>query len=201
MTASAHDWDSTYRDSQPPPWDIGRPQPAFLALAEQGRLAGDLLDAGCGTGEHALLAASRGARATGVDLSPVAVERAREKAVVRGLSAEFSVGDILDLPLPARGFDVVLDSGLFHSFDREEDRVRYVDTLAHLLRSGGTCYLMCFSDRQPGDWGPRRVTRAEIERAFSAGWQVDSLEPAVFDLNPAFGMSTAQAWLAAIRHG
>jgi hypothetical protein len=32
------------------PWDIGRPQPAFLAVADQ--ITGPVLDAGCGTGDH-----------------------------------------------------------------------------------------------------------------------------------------------------
>lgn len=59
MTAGAHDWDAIYRSATPPPWDIGRPQPAFVRLADSGLLAGRVLDAGCGTGEHALLAAAR----------------------------------------------------------------------------------------------------------------------------------------------
>jgi 2-polyprenyl-3-methyl-5-hydroxy-6-metoxy-1,4-benzoquinol methylase len=50
-----------------PPWDLGRPQPAFLELAKQGALAGRVLDVGCGTGEHALMAAARGFDATGID--------------------------------------------------------------------------------------------------------------------------------------
>ena len=41
-----------------PPWDIGRPQPAFLALARVGAITGRVLDAGCGTGEHTLMAAA-----------------------------------------------------------------------------------------------------------------------------------------------
>ena len=55
-TGPAHDWDSSYTGSSPP-WDIGRPQPAFLRLADAGALTGALLDAGCGTGEHTILAA------------------------------------------------------------------------------------------------------------------------------------------------
>lgn len=197
-TASSDDWDSAYQQAGPAPWDIGRPQPAFTVLAEQGRLTGDVLDAGCGTGEHALLLAGRGARVTGIDLSETAVRRAREKAAERGLVASFETGDILSMQLPQRGFDAVVDSGLFHVFS-DEDRTRYVAVLGGVLRPGGVFYLMCFSDRQPGDWGPRRVARREIEAAFSDGWVIERLDPSAFDINPIFGAATAQAWLATIR--
>jgi SAM-dependent methyltransferase len=73
-------WDDSYAGSVPPPWDIGQPQPAFVRLAEPGMLTGQLLDVGCGTGEHTLLAASYGADALGVDVSPLAIEQARGKA-------------------------------------------------------------------------------------------------------------------------
>src|SRR5216110_2495281 len=149
-------WDDSYAASTPAPWDIGRPQPAFVRLAEQGLLAGRVLDAGCGTGEQTLLAAARGADAVGVDVSGLAVRRAREKAAERGLVARFEVGDALRLADLGLTFDAIIDSGVFHVFD-DEDRARYVTSLASVLRSGGRCYLICFSDRQPGTWGPRRV--------------------------------------------
>jgi SAM-dependent methyltransferase len=193
-------WDASYQREQAAPWDIGRPQPALEALAAQGRFAGDLLDAGCGTGEHALLAASRGATAFGVDISPVAIERARQKAADRGVTARFESGDILAMPLQPAGFDTVLDSGLFHVFD-DNDRGHYVDVLARVLRPGGSCLLMCFSDRQPGVWGPRRVTRDELVGAFSTGWVVETIEPAVFDINPLPEASSVHAWLAVFRRG
>ena len=81
-------------------------------------------------------------------MSETAVSRAREKAQARGVSADFHAGDILTMQLPSAGFDVVIDSGLFHSFS-DEDRARYVETIARVLRPGGAYYLMCFSDRNP----------------------------------------------------
>lgn len=200
MSEPDQGWDSSYRQEQPPPWDIGRPQPVLAGLIEQGRIGGDVLDAGCGTGEHAVLLAARGANVTGVDLSETAIRKAIEKAAKRGLAATFEDGDILAVQLPTSGFDAVIDSGLFHSFS-DEDRIRYVDRLATVLRTGGAYYLMCFSDRQPGDWGPRRITRAEIEAAFSDGWMIETLEPAEFEINPTFETTKVQAWLAVIRRG
>src|SRR5262249_52967405 len=86
MTTPSAEWDLAYRDHQPP-WDIGRPQPTFVRLADGGLLSGRVLDAGCGTGEHVLLAAAHGAQAMGGDLSALAIEKARGEAAGRGLAA------------------------------------------------------------------------------------------------------------------
>jgi SAM-dependent methyltransferase len=155
-----------------------------------------VLDVGCGTGEHTLLAAASGADAVGVDVSSRAIERARGKAASRGIKARFEVGDALNLTDLGLTFDTVIDSGLFHVFD-DDSRARYVASLASVLRPGGHCYLMCFSDRQPGDFGPRRVSQDELRAAFSEGWVVISIRADAFEVNPGtFGVATAQAWLA-----
>ena len=192
-------WDASYTASKPAPWDIGRPQPAFVRLVEGGLLSGRLLDAGCGTGEQTLLAASHGADAMGIDVSVRAIELARGKAAERGLTARFEVADALRLGDLGLMFDVVLDSGVFHVFD-DKDRVRYVASLASVLRDGGYCHLLCFSDRQPGTLGPRRVRQDELRAAFSDGWRIVSVEAATFELNESgLGILLAQAWLAAIQ--
>jgi SAM-dependent methyltransferase len=218
-------WDDAYAGSVPPAWDLGQPQPAFVRLAEQGLLTGTVLDAGCGTGEQTLLAASHGADALGVDVSPLALEIARGKAAARGIpaatggqvgpaaaggqvgpaaaggqvgSARFEVADALNLGELGLGFDTIIDSGLFHVFD-DESRVRYVTSLASVLRPGGRLYLMCFSDRQPGMFGPRRVSQDELRAAFTDGWMIVAIEAEAFALNRgAFGIATAQAWLATV---
>ena|SRR5689334_8395832 len=186
-------WNSAYEGS--PPWDIGRPQPNFVMLADAGKLRGRVLDVGCGTGEHALLAASHGAEALGVDVAELAIERARAKAQQRGIDATFEVGDALHLDRLGRQFDVITDSGVFHVFD-DEERPVYVHSLRSALRPGGTYYLMCFSDRQPGDWGPRRVSQAELRAAFMDGWSIKSIEPARFAVT--IDENGAQAWFATI---
>jgi cyclopropane fatty-acyl-phospholipid synthase-like methyltransferase len=192
-------WDASYTASKPAPWDIGRPQPAFVRLAEKGLLSGRLLDSGCGTGEQTLLAASHGADAIGIDVSVHAIERAQGKATERGLTARFDVADALRLGDLGLMFDIVIDSGAFHVFD-DNDRVRYVASLASVLRDGGYCHLLCFSDRQPGAFGPRRVRQDELRAAFSDGWRIISIEAATFELNESgLGISLAQAWLAAIQ--
>jgi SAM-dependent methyltransferase len=194
MTAAHPDWDGSFAGASPP-WDIGRPQPAFLRLAGAGALTGALLDSGCGTGEHTILAARLGARALGIDISTLAVETARRKATERGVHARFQVFDALRLDTLGEVFDTVIDSGLFHVFD-ETARDRYVAAVHAVLRPGGHLHLMCFSDRQPGDWGPRRITESELRAALATGWRIESLARDRFDINPGLGTPSAEAWLA-----
>lgn len=177
-----------------PPWDIGRPQPAFVRLFDAGDVRGRVLDVGCGTGEHTLLAASRGLEATGVDAAPTAIGLAREKAAQRSLDVRFEVWDALDLPALGMQFDSVLDCGLFHVFD-DDDRARFVASLGAVVVAGGRYFVLCFSDKQSGDWGPRRVRQEELRDAFAEGWRVDFIEDAVLDIT--LGPEGALAWLAA----
>ncbi len=67
-----------------------------------------VLDVGCGTGVVAVTAACRGASASGLDLSPVLLERARHNARVAEVDIEFVEGDAEALPYPDASFDVVL---------------------------------------------------------------------------------------------
>jgi cyclopropane fatty-acyl-phospholipid synthase-like methyltransferase len=186
---------ATY-DAGAPPWDIGRPQPAFLELAEDGALAGRVLDVGCGTGEHALMAAAHGFDASGIDAVPQAINLAQRKARERGLTARFLVWDALKLSDLSEHFNTVLDSGLFHVFD-DEDRARFVAALAAVIPTGGRYYMLCFSDRQPGTLGPRRVSEAEISAAFQPpDWRVDAIAAVTMDTN--MDEIGVRAWRASI---
>ena len=109
----------------------------------------------------------------------------------------FQVLDVLRLDVLGESFETIIDSGLFHVFD-DAARTRYVTALHAVLRPGGHLHLMCFSDRQPGDWGPRRVTEGELRAAFRSGWRIESLISDHFDIDPNLGTSHAEAWLADI---
>jgi SAM-dependent methyltransferase len=178
-----------------PPWDIGRPQPALEALARTGHLGGHVLDAGCGTGEHALMAAALGLPVTGVDGSPAAIDKARTKAGDRRLDVEFVVGDVRELERLGETFDAVLDSGCFHTLD-DADRLAYIDSLREVVPPGGRYFMLCFSDRQPGVMGPRRISQDEIRDAFLDGWRVDAIDAAVLVTN--LEDRDIRAWLASI---
>ena len=192
-------WDDVYQRNAAP-WEIGRPQPAIVRVADSGELSAPVLDAGCGSGEHALLAATMGLEATGVDVAQTAIERARAKARARGLLAEFLVGDVLDLPGIERlqpPFQTVIDAGCFHTF-ANADRPVYAASLAAVTEPGGVLHLLCFSELTPGSDGPRRVTQAELRQVFSRDWIVDRIDADVFSVNAHWVGLQPNAWLARI---
>jgi cyclopropane fatty-acyl-phospholipid synthase-like methyltransferase len=184
-----------------PPWDIGKPQPAFVNIADQ--ITGSILDAGCGTGENALFLAERGHKVTGIDFLEQPVAEAKTKSQVRGLQATFLVMDALHLKDIPEVFDSVIDCGLFHVFS-DEDRQRYVQGLAGVLKPGGRLFLLCFSDKEPPGDGPRRVSQQELKDAFAEGWQVESIQEARFEVRPdlediQFSEGGPFAWLSVVR--
>lgn len=164
-------------------------------LVERGLFRGRLLDVGCGTGEHALLAAELRLEATGLDSSPRAIAIAREKAGRRGLHVHVVVGDALDLGWLGEQFDTVVDSGLFHVFG-DDQRAEYVQNLGLVTSPGGHLLLLCFSDQMPGDFGPRRVTERELRTCFAEGWSVYLLERSRMQVRSA--PEGADAWLAVL---
>jgi SAM-dependent methyltransferase len=189
-------WDSSYRDG-PPPWDIGSPQPAIARLASEGGFAGAVLDAGCGTGEHALLVASLGLSVLGVDVAETALAIARKKAADRGIEAEFTAEDALHLDRLGRRFQTVLDCGLFHTFNGDE-RPGYVASLASVTELNGTLYILCFSDHGP-ETGPHPISEEELRAAFDAGsgWNLAALRPD--RIQTRFHHNGAPAWFATVK--
>ena len=151
-----------------PPWDIGRPQKEFIRLAEDGEISGRVLDVGCGTGENALYLTSLGFEVWGIDAASSAIRKSKEKAKKRGLTANFLVSDVLKLQLLQNKFDTIIDCGLFHVFS-DEERPIFAANLSSALYTGGKYFMLCFSEHEPGSYGPRRVTQVEIRAAFSKG--------------------------------
>ena len=189
-------WDASYRPG-PAPWDIGRPQPAVVRLASAGAFAGAVLDAGCGTGENALLVASLGLSVLGVDVAATALAIARAKAKDRALDVAFVAVDAFGLERLEQKFDTVLDCGLFHTFDCDE-RLGYVTSLASVTGPGATLYVLCFSN-EGSDIGPHPVSEQELRIAFhsGAGWRVAAIQPD--RLETRYHADGAPAWFATIK--
>ena len=115
-----------------------------------------VLDVGVGTGNAAIEAARRGARVTGVDLTPAQVKRARERCTAEGVTVDLRVGDAQALDLPDDAFDVVL-SVLGVIF--VPDHVRAMGELARVCAPGGTVAITAWAK---GGWSS--TWRAQMAR-------------------------------------
>ncbi|HVM34609.1 MAG TPA: class I SAM-dependent methyltransferase, partial [Actinomycetota bacterium] len=99
------EWDARYRERGERMWS-GRPNGRLVA--EVARLTpGRALDVGCGEGADSIWLAQRGWTVTAIDISEVAIGRAREASHPAGASVEWICGDVLRSPFPARSFDLV----------------------------------------------------------------------------------------------
>jgi SAM-dependent methyltransferase len=172
-------WEEIYAGQ--PRWDIGRPQPAFLALAQSGAITGRVLDVGCGTGEHVLMCAALGLDVTGVDIAAAAISAAERKTHERGLTARFLRHDVRRLAELGESFDTVLDSGLLvHVLDDEPDRTAYLHGLHAVMPSGARYFVLCFSGPQ-ANTRARHLMREDITACFAQGWRIDSIEATTLD--------------------
>ena len=192
-----HVYDAAYTGV--PNWDIGRPQRAFVRLADAGLIRGPVLDVGCGTGELALFLARRGHEVLGIDLSTLAIRQAREKARWRQVPAAFLHWDALNLRrLAALGFSfrTVVDSAMFHVLG-DSERDRFADELAAVLPRGGRYFVLGDARREEGHlYG---ITPGEIRDRFAAvpgEWAVVLARETVFERrwssNPAYLVGVAR---------
>jgi 2-polyprenyl-3-methyl-5-hydroxy-6-metoxy-1,4-benzoquinol methylase len=170
------EYDAMYReeDGSRAPWEIDQAQPALIAVVEAGVVAREVLDAGCGSGELALLLASKGHQVTAFDFSAAAIELARRKAAERGLEVDFRVADALALPDDFGTFDAVFDSGLLHSLLAPEQE-SYVATLRRVCGPGATVHLLAMSDEAEFDHG---LSKQRLGQLFAEGFTDVRVEPA-----------------------
>ncbi len=130
--AQAAEWDARYVERGAAMWS-GRPNGRLVAeIADLD--PGRALDVGCGEGADAIWLAQRGWTVVAIDISDVAVGRAREAAERVGASVEWHCGDALPAPFPARSFDLV--SMQYPALPKAAGEVA-VRTLLHAVGSGG----------------------------------------------------------------
>jgi glycosyltransferase involved in cell wall biosynthesis/ubiquinone/menaquinone biosynthesis C-methylase UbiE len=102
----------------------------------------DVLEIGCGAGFDLVRAARGGARVTGVDLAPAALELARGYCHVAGVDARLIEADGARLPFADSAFDLVYCMGVLPFAD---DPAGIVTESLRVLRPGGTAIFMVYN--------------------------------------------------------
>src|SRR5699024_1487029 len=154
---------------------------------------GRVLDVGCGTGENALHLAAYGHPVLGIDGAATAIQRARDNARRRGLSAQFLVGDAFNLTALEQTFETVLDSAFLHIPGNTAARRRiYADQLAAVLTSGGWAHLLEISEKVTEH---PSLTSAEILNTFDDKWTNAQIQEATYMITD----DELPAWLVSIQ--
>ena len=101
-------WDRQHGEKQ------GREQPApFLRQVFDSQYtditAGRALDIACGSGRNALFLAEKGFEVTGIDISPVALERGEQRAKEKSLSISWRQADLENYTLEAAAYDLIVN--------------------------------------------------------------------------------------------
>lgn len=167
---SISDWDAAYREGTPP-WESGTPSEELVRVFGEGLIRPcPVLELGCGTGADAVWLAKRKFDVTAVDVSPMAIERARTRAEMAGASLRFVLEDVFRFAKHnSETFDLVYDSGFYH-FIRRMDLGRFLDLLWRVTQPGSLYLVTAGSDQETAPGGPPQVSeetmRNELGRLF-----------------------------------
>lgn len=190
-------WEESYRTGEAP-WDVGVPDEHLVALVEGGRVAaGRALEIGCGTGTNARWLAERGFSVVALDLTPLAIDKAKAAPQPTGGSVELHRLDFLQDEVPGGPFDFAFDRGCFHTFDEPSDRARFAARVAELLGPEGLWLSLIGSTEGPArDFGPPRRSMRDIAEAVEPSLELVELRAIVFHANTP---SPPAAWLSLAR--
>jgi SAM-dependent methyltransferase len=161
-------------------------------VIEAGRVpVGRALDVGCGTGTNAIWLAQRGYTVLGVDIAPLAIERARAK-LQGNIACRFETLDFLAARPEGEPFQLVFDRGCFHVFDDAADRAKFAAQVASVLAPDGLWLsLIGSTEGPPRDMGPPRRSMRDIAEAIEPHLELVSLRSAEFGDTP----QPAKAWV------
>ena len=187
-------WNESYASGQLP-WDTGQPEPLLVEFFASGAITpSPVLEIGAGTGTNAIWMAERGFDVLGVDVSPLAVERANAKMEGRALRCRFAAWDFLAAPPPVGPFQFVFDRGCFHVFDEPGERQRFAAQVAAALAPGGLWLsLIGSTEGLPREVGPPRRSACEVILAIEHALEIVELRSAEFRGN------NAKAWFCLSR--
>lgn len=177
------DWNDRYRDGNVP-WDTGRPSSELQRVFNHNKIQPcRALEIGCGTGTNGVWLAQQGCDVTGIDLAPLAVERAEKLAHTAGVNARFVVADVLHLPDLGGPFAFFFDRGCYHAVRRNALK-QYAPAVAQQLAAGGRGLILAGNAREPHDPGPPVVTEEQIRDELGLAFDILDLHEFRFDEAP-----------------
>ncbi len=124
---------------------IDRYQEIHLLTVDRLASGSRILDLGCGSGHHSRAFARKGLDVTGIDLAKGAIQFCRDSFAQDGLTGEFHIGDIQQLPFVTKNFDACFLSLILHHF---RDHGRVLEEAARVCAD----YLFVF---EPNSWNPQ----------------------------------------------
>lgn len=177
------DWNESYREGNLP-WDTGHPSTELQRVIEQVAIQPcRALEIGCGTGSNSVWLAQQGFDVTGVDLAPLAVEKAKARAESVGVKAQFVAADVLQLPELGGPFSFFFDRGCYHAVRRSAPG-QYAPAVARQLAPGALGLILAGNAREPHDPGPPVVTEEQIRDELGSAFQILDLHEFRFDSSP-----------------
>jgi SAM-dependent methyltransferase len=172
------DWEQRWREGDAP-WDHGEASPPLVEfLDNRAPPRGEVLVPGCGSGHDVRALAGRGFSVTGLDISPSAIDVARQFPASGDVS--YLVGDWLQVPAQLRGrFDWVVEHTCFCAIDPQR-RSDYVESLCAVLKRGGSFLAIFYMQPEADSGPPYPVSREELDRLFSENFKlIEAWEPEV----------------------
>jgi SAM-dependent methyltransferase len=190
-------WDSAYRGSGKPGWDIGRPARDLVQAVADGQLRpGRVVELGCGSGTNAIFLAKKGFDVTALDIAPTAIAIAQEKAKKAGVQVRGLVADVL-APPKLGTFDLIFDRGCYHGV-RGQNAKGYVDTVCRLSHPGTLLLILAGNANEKAQYGPPRVREDQLRNDFSKEFDFVQLRETHFDTGDPAGKG-ALAWFALLK--
>lgn len=176
-------WEERYRTGDVP-WDTGNPSSELKrVLAEEKIQPCRAIDLGCGTGSNAIWLAQQGFEVTGLDVSKLAIEHAKEKARSAGVKVDFIAGDVCDPPDLGSPFQFFLDRGCYHCV-RREIVWEFLHTLESITAADAMGLVLAGNAKEPLDPGPPVVTEQEIRNELGSLFEIVRLREFRFDAPP-----------------
>ncbi len=176
-------WNGRYRDAGDD-YLFGIEPNHFLArrahLFQDGHTALSVAD---GEGRNSVWLAEQGLKVTAVEISPIAVAKARKLAAGRGVAVNFVVADLLALDWPPAALENEFDwvVGIFIQFAAPDERLRQFAAMKRATRCGGRVLLHGYTPRQLEykTGGPKAVENLYTPQILRAGFPDWSFEELV----------------------